>query len=185
MTNYVFMLEEQSMEIFLEKLLPRFFPEMKFKCIAHSGKNDLQKSIPKKLKAWQDKESKFIIIRDNDNATPGSIENLLGSICKNNKNHNNNETIIHLAYQELESWFLGDLKALEECYGKLSVNNTQKKFRTPDKLGSPSKEIKKIIPSYQKLDGAGRIGNVLSKDNNLSDSYNLLISRLDKLVARQ
>jgi len=179
------MLEEASMSLFLENLLPRFFPEMKFRCIAHNGKNDLQKSIPKKLKAWQDKESKFIIIRDNDNAEPGSIEKLLENICKNSKNYNNNQTIIHLAYQELESWFLGDLNSLEECYGKLSVNNMQKKFRTPDKLDSPSKEIKRIIPSYQKLEGSERIGKVLSKYNNRSDSYNLLISSLDKLVACQ
>jgi hypothetical protein len=51
--DLVFLLEEPSMKALLDVLLPRIIPEnITFKCIPHEGKQDLEKSIPKKLKAW-------------------------------------------------------------------------------------------------------------------------------------
>jgi len=49
----VFLPEERSMKTFLEALLPRLFPDLAFFCIAHEGKSDLEKSIPRKLKGWR------------------------------------------------------------------------------------------------------------------------------------
>lgn len=46
MSRIVFLLEEPSMKVLLNGLLPRIFPEMQFVCIPHSGKSDLEKSIP-------------------------------------------------------------------------------------------------------------------------------------------
>ncbi len=40
----VFLLEEHSMKVLLEGLLPRLVPKMPFLCIAHEGKQDLRKS---------------------------------------------------------------------------------------------------------------------------------------------
>lgn len=49
----IFLLEEPSMKATLENLLPKIIPpEINYKCIAHEGKQDLEKSIPRKLKAW-------------------------------------------------------------------------------------------------------------------------------------
>jgi len=181
MQNYVFMLEEESMKLFIETLLPRFYPAIQFRCIAHMGKNDLEKSIPRKLAAWQDEDSRFIIIRDNDNAARGSIEKKIGDMCT--KSGRFQDTITHIAYQELEAWYLGELAALERSYHvALPVNNRQKKFRTPDSLGSPSKEIKKLVPAFQKLDGAVRIAKTLTKDANCSDSYNAFLGIIENLA---
>lgn len=52
MSRLVFLLEERSMKILLETFLPRFFPDISFLCVAHEGKQDLEKSIPRKLRAW-------------------------------------------------------------------------------------------------------------------------------------
>jgi hypothetical protein len=68
----IFLLEEPSMKSLLEGLLPRLFPgwieREHFLCIAHQGKSDLDASIPRKLKAWQFPDDRFVIVRDNDNA---------------------------------------------------------------------------------------------------------------------
>ena len=45
----IFVLEEASMRDLLVGLLPRLYPNMVFECLAHEGKNDLEKSIPRKL----------------------------------------------------------------------------------------------------------------------------------------
>ena len=51
---------------FLEVLLPRLFPDLSFQCVPHEGKQDLEKSIPRKLKAWHEPGVLFCVIRDND-----------------------------------------------------------------------------------------------------------------------
>ncbi len=61
----VFMLEEASMKGFLKELLPRHFPSASFHFIPHEGKSDLERSLPKKLKAWRS-PAIFIVVRDQD-----------------------------------------------------------------------------------------------------------------------
>ncbi len=60
MRRIVFLLEELSMQALLQALLPRFFPDLSFLCIPHEGKQDLEKSIPRKIKAWRDPDARFI-----------------------------------------------------------------------------------------------------------------------------
>ena len=50
MTRLVFLVEEYSMKVLLEGLLPRLFPLLDFRCIPHEGKQDLDKSITRKSK---------------------------------------------------------------------------------------------------------------------------------------
>ncbi len=54
MKRIIFLLEEYSMKVFLDGLLPRFFPELSFLCVPHQGKQDLEKSVPRKLKVWNE-----------------------------------------------------------------------------------------------------------------------------------
>lgn len=54
MSKIVFLLEEYSMKVFLEALLPRHFPGLNVQCVSHEGKKDLEKSIPRKLRAWRE-----------------------------------------------------------------------------------------------------------------------------------
>ena len=46
MKRIVFLLEEDSMKVLLEGLLPRLMPDLTFQCLAHEGKQDLEKSVP-------------------------------------------------------------------------------------------------------------------------------------------
>ena len=64
MNRIVFLLEEESIGILLKGLLPRLFPQMSFLCVSHEGKKDLERSIPRKLKAWQEPGVRFVVMRD-------------------------------------------------------------------------------------------------------------------------
>jgi hypothetical protein len=57
MGRLVFLLEEPSMKLFLEALLPRLFPRLDFLCLQHEGKSDLEQSIPRKLRTWNEQNA--------------------------------------------------------------------------------------------------------------------------------
>jgi hypothetical protein len=67
MNKIVFLVEESSLKEFLDSYLPRFLPDLDFLCVKHEGKQDLEKSIPRKLRAWQ-QQAQFVVVRDNDGA---------------------------------------------------------------------------------------------------------------------
>ena len=52
MSRLVLLLEEESMRVLLDGLLSRLFPGLLFQCVPHEGKHDLERSIPRKLRAW-------------------------------------------------------------------------------------------------------------------------------------
>ncbi|GHT80697.1 hypothetical protein AGMMS49960_03260 [Betaproteobacteria bacterium] len=185
----VFLLEEPSMKVLLDKLLPRLFPEWMegthFICLQHEGKNDLDKSIPRKLKAWQEPDARFVIVRDNDNANCIELKRKLHAICEQTGRP---ETLIRLVCQELESWYLGDLQALDNAFdttdATLNTPKNRKRFANPDQWQKPSVEIKRLLPSFQKIAGARAIAEHLNVQNNRSRSFQVLFEGIQYL-ARQ
>ncbi len=79
----VFLLEEESMKALLDIILPKILPEsVKFLCIPHEGKQDLEKSIPRKLKAWKTPDTYFVIMRDKDSANCLDVKLRLTTLCQ-------------------------------------------------------------------------------------------------------
>lgn len=179
----IFLLEEPSMKETLEILLPKIIPPtIYYKCIAHEGKQNLEKSIPRKLKAWK-KPAKFIIVRDKDSADCVKVKQQLFKLCQQGNRPN---TLIRIACHELESWFLGDLAAVEKGLKiKLprSVNQNKNKYRDLDRISNPKQELKKIAPNYQQISGSKAISEYLNIDNNKSHSFNMFIQGLQKLLS--
>jgi hypothetical protein len=179
----IFLLEEPSMKGTLEILLPKIIPsEINYKCIAHEGKQDLEKSIPRKLKAWN-KSAKFIVIRDKDSADCVIVKQKLFKLCQQG---NRPDTLIRIACHELESWFLGDLAAVEKGLnlrpGKLSRLQNNQKYRNPDNIAAAKQELKKISSTYQQISSSKEIANHLNIHNNKSHSFNVFIQGLQKLL---
>ncbi len=67
MGRVIFLVEERSMQVLLEGLLPRIFPRLSFLCVPHNGKRDLERSILGTLRNWSEPGAKFVVVRDNDN----------------------------------------------------------------------------------------------------------------------
>lgn len=66
MTRLVLMLEEKSAKVFLEGVLPKIAPHLDCTYITHEGKKDLEISLPRKLRAWQEPHLHFLVLRDKD-----------------------------------------------------------------------------------------------------------------------
>ena len=183
MNKVVFLLEELSMKELLDGLLPRIFPDMVFLCIAHEGKRDLEKSIPRKLRAWREPGVKFVVLRDNDGGDCVRLKQKLMEICERGGRA---DALVRIACQELESWYLGEPAALVEAFENeklLRIGRTAR-FRDPDGIQDPANALKKLVPEFQKISGARKMARFLSQQRNTSTSFRVLLSGVDKLRAK-
>lgn len=149
--DFIFLLEEKSMANVLNVLLPKIIPLNKtFICIAHEGKQDLARSIPIKIRAFRNSSSRFIIIHDQDSHDCQTLKQELLKLCGE---IGKTRVLIHIVCRELESWFLGDLAAVEKAFslksGSLVQFQQKAKFRQPDQLNSAAQELKKLLKSYK------------------------------------
>ncbi|NJL27871.1 MAG: DUF4276 family protein [Thermoanaerobaculia bacterium] len=187
MSRVVFLLEEPSMKVLLEGLLPRLLPSLPFLCITHEGKQDLERSIPRKLKAWREPGVRFVVVRDNDRGDCHALKARLVDLCRE---AGHPETLIRIACQELEAWYLGEPEALAQAYGerqRLSGLANKAKYRNPDALDRPSEELAKLVPAYQKISGARRLSALLTEERNRSNSFHVFLAgarRIATAIAR-
>ena len=169
MSRIVFMLEERSLKVLLDNLLPRLLPGISFLCLAHEGKSDLEKSIPKKIRAWNVPGDRFVVVRDNDGGDCKALKQRLLSLCAR---AGRDDVLVRIACQELEAWYLGDPGALARAFAKDSLKYIGRKtrYRNPDDITQPSREIENLIPKFQKISGARRLAPYMERENNRSRS---------------
>jgi len=183
MSQLVFFLEEPSAKALLQSLLPRILPAtIHFRCIAFEGKQDLEKQLLRKLRAWQQPDCHFIVVRDKDSADCVDVKNRLRIICEN---AGKPETLIRIACHELESWYLGDLLAVEQGLNinGLAEKQGQTKYRNPDRLVNPKQELRKLTGNvYQQIAGSRDIAPYLNLKNNCSTSFNFFLTGIQQLI---
>lgn len=182
----IFLLEEPSMKLLLEGLLPRLVPGwvagQHFLCVPHQGKSDLDRSIPRKLSAWQYPGDKFVIVRDNDGADCVAVLQKIKGLCAT---AGRPDTLVRLACQELETWYLGDLAAVAAAFTqpKADTPALRKRFADPDVLRKPSIELARLVPNFQKGAGARAMAQHLrGPEHNRSYSYGKFVSGLRRVL---
>ncbi len=178
--NLVFMVEELSMKEFLSILLPRVLPEaVTFKIIPHSGKTDLQHSIPHKLKAWNMPDTKFVVVQDQDSADCKVLKSELQQLCDSVISG----VLVRIACVELEAWYWGDLHAISKAYNKDLTGLANKAlYRNPDCIQNPKQELKKFLPQHQQISGARSIAPHINIESNTSASFRIFISGIRRLA---
>jgi len=172
MRRLVVFTEEMSAKVMLESLLPRMLPEdVHVQCVSFEGKQDMERQLPTKLRGWRMPNTHFIVLRDQDSGNCHDVKRSLENICKA---ANKPEVLIRIACRELESWYFGDLAAVEaglEVSGLIDLQR-RAKYRNPDDIVHPSRELKKITKNrYQKISGSRIIGKHLSLQNPRSKSF--------------
>lgn len=183
MKTLVFLLEEPSAAEMLKVILPQILPDdISPQYIAFSGKSDLENNMERKIRCWCQPDSCFVVMRDQDSGDCRQIKAQLVQKCANTGKQG---VLVRIACHELESFYLGDLAAVEQAYGIRLPSQRTRKYRTPDALANAADELKKITKQeYQKVDGSRRIAEHLKLDgSNCSTSFNVLISGIKRLVA--
>lgn len=183
MKTLVFFLEEPSAREMLEGILPRLIPEtIRVRYLVFNGKQDLEKNLKPKLRGWRQPDSMFVVMRDQDSGDCRKIKFGLADLCRDT---GKNGILIRIACRELESFYLGDLAAVEKglALKGLASHQQKRKFRNPDALGSPSKELQRLTNNaYNKIAGSRAVAPHLNLESNSSHSFNVLVSGIRKLT---
>lgn len=171
-----FLLEEPSMANALKVILPQILPEglaLDINCFLrpHQGKQDLQKSIPKKIKTFSKFHipSKIIIVHDQDSNDCKELKTAILKLCEDNGNC---PVLVRIACRELENWYLGDMDAINKVYREFKPRNHKyrSKFRIVDNTHG-SYELESLIPSFQKSYASRNIPKYFQIDENKSVSF--------------
>lgn len=183
MKTMVFFLEEPSAREMLAGILPRILPEhMQVRYIVFQGKQDLEKNLQKKLRGWLMPDSIFVVMRDQDSGDCRAIKARLLGLCQASGQE---KVLIRVACRELESFYLGDLAAVERGLGLrgLKSHQQERKFRDPDSLGNPAEVLFKLTNNvYDKIAGSRAIAPHLNLTTNCSTSFNVLLSGIKNLL---
>lgn len=183
MKTIVFFLEEPSAKEMLAGVLPRILPEnILLRFIVFQGKQDLEKNLKKKLRGWRLPDSVFVVMRDQDSGDCKTIKTRLLDLCREAGREG---VLVRVACRELESFYLGDLVAVEKGLDLKGLKERQKvkKFRNPDTLANPADELFMLTRnSYDKVAGSRAIAPFLSLESNCSKSFNVLLSGIRKLA---
>lgn len=180
--NLVFFLEERSARFFLEGFLPRVLPcGVTFRCIAFEGKQDLEKQLQRKIENWLVPSTHFIVMRDQDSGNCLKVKQRLVDICAA---AGRPESLVRIACHELESWYLGNLSAVEKALILPGLGKKQgsRKYRQPDQLSNASEELLKLTKgAYQKISGSREIGRVMPVSGNTSCSFNSFVTGVQRI----
>jgi hypothetical protein len=181
----VILCEERSMRDTLAILLARHYPALvegiHWQIIFFQGKADLEKNFTSKMRSWSYLSPHFIILRDND----GADCTILKERLKERADTTGKPYHIRLVCQELESWFLGDLLAVEAAFPTSNASkflNTSK-YRNPDLLTNASDELARLTQVLGKTSKATAISPHLDLDRNTSHSFRLLFQTFATLLS--
>ena len=182
MGRVIFLLEEPSMRVFLEVLLPRLFPDLSFLCVPHEGKADLERNIDSTLRQWREPGARFVIVRDNDNGDCLKLKNRLLQLCFRG---GRSDTLVSIVCQELESWYLSEPDAMADAFGddRLREIGNRSRFRHPEARPNPSADVASLIREFRKIAGARRMAEFITRENNRSHSFAVFLNGVERLLA--
>ena len=82
MGRVILLVEEQSMQVFLDIFLHRLYPDLEFLCVTHSGKSHFDRNIVPTVREWQVPGDRFVIVRDNGAGDCYESKERLQELCQ-------------------------------------------------------------------------------------------------------
>jgi len=181
-TALVFLLEEPSAQDLLEGLLPRLLPPtVAVQFVVFEGKQDLERNMARRIRGWLAPRTKFVVLRDQD---AGDCRDVKARLVERATEAKRPETLVRVACRDLEAWVLGDLAALAQAFERPGIERlaAKAKYRDPDALHHALEEIRHLVGSYQKRDGARRVGVLLDPARSQSRSFRAFCDGVKRLV---
>ncbi|MDR0733952.1 MAG: DUF4276 family protein [Dysgonamonadaceae bacterium] len=182
--------EEPSIKNVFDALLPRILSEnVSFYIHPHQGKKDLEKALETIVPSISKTPNvKILITRDQDENDCKELKQKLLDMVNSNCSC---DFFVRIVCKELESWFLGDLQAVEKAYPRFKAqqHSNKKHLKSVDNIKKPSEYLRKIIPDYSKcnklpkLEISRNIAAYMDINNNKSTSFNHTINAIKQLIS--
>ena len=144
--------------------------------------HELERSIPRKLRGWREPGVRFAVVRDNDGRDCRALKDDLRGLCRAG---HRDDTLIRIVCQELEAWYLGEPAALADAFGREALRSIgqESRFREPDAVPRPSETVEQLVPQFQKVSGARRMAQHLTRERNLSTSFQVFMAGIEAVAA--
>lgn len=191
MDTLEFLLEEPSMAVIVRSILPAILPpqwQLDRNCFVrvHQGKQDLQRSLPIKIRAARNKNSHttFVVVQDQDASDCRLLKKHLADICEEARgNATNVSWLIRIVCHELEAWYLGDLNAVSAAFPSFNPKLMgARRLNDPDSYVNPKHELKRHLGDYPQIETARRIASNMTIEGNKSQSFNCFIEGVRRIT---
>jgi len=193
--HFEILVEEESIVNFFDNIFPLIAIDgHSFDIHPFMGKQDLLKKLPIRLAGYRSISPngwKILVVVDNHGEDCISLKNQLDEIAQNAgfnpksyPNTNGDYQVINrIIVEELESWLLGDPRAVMTAYPNVSMN-TLKKFKRndPDEIEKPSETLHNVLRyggyyrkrNLPKKEVAMNISMEMNPNRNSSKSFSVL-----------
>ena len=195
-----FFLEEPSAEAFLQRFVVKLLPagtEVAFRVF--SGKPDLLKKLPERLKAmsWIPADHRIVVLVDEDRQDCAALKAQLetaardaGLLTKSAAKGKSFKVLNRIAVEELEAWFLGDPQAIRSAYPRFKPSHVAAvNRRDPDAVrGGTWEALERALQQagyystgLPKIEVARNIGDRLVVTRNNSTSFRQFVQGISAL----
>lgn len=196
----IVLVEELSMEVALEQLLPKILAnvDVEFQIIRFQCKDDLLKKAPTRLKgyaSWLPDSHRILILVDRDDDDCGMLKAQLedmaataGLVTKSAAAHGQRFQVVNrIVIEELEAWFFGDWQAVQNAYPHVPATIPKKAaFRDPDAIAGGTWEamarVLKRAGYFQtgllKLELARSVATHMDPARNSSRSFQIFMAAI-------
>ena len=185
------LVEEPSMEAFLEAALPRLLPaDCTFAIHAFRSKHDLLRKLSGRLRGYRRTlldDWRVIVMIDRDNKNCREVKANLekesrqaGLITRAISDDIAWQVVNRVVIEELEAWYFGDWEAVRQAFPQVSPHTpNQSKYRDPDAIrGGTWEAFERVLQAggyysqgLAKIDAAKKIGPFIDPDRNRSHSF--------------
>lgn len=190
----VFLVEEPSMEAFLQPVLARLLPAgCTFEVHVFQGKQDLLSKLPARLLGysnWLPAEWRLVVLVDQDDDDCRELKTELDQVAAGAQLLSRTEAGDHpwqlanrLVIEELEAWYFGDWEAVRSAYPRVSRKVPQQaRYRDPDAIqGGTWEAFERVLQlrghfttGLRKLEAARAVAAHFDPDRSRSHSFEKL-----------
>jgi len=201
-THLEILVEERSMEAFLQELLPRTLPEgSTFSIFTHEGKADLLNKLPSRLNGyskWLPPNYGIVVIVDRDADDAAQLKKQIEScfldnsiVSKTQAEDDDFAALSRIAIEEPEAWYFGNWEATCRSFPRLPTTVPQRaKYRNSDEITGGTweafeRECKNagyFSTGLRKVEAARMIGREIRLAENRSPSFAKLTTGLSRLL---
>ena len=199
-SRFEFLVEEPSMEAFLNAVLPRMLPaDTAFEIHAFQGKQALLRKLEKRLKGYSrfmTEDHRVMVIVDRDDDDCKALKSRLESACAKARLRSkrvaatpNWQIATRIAMQELEAWYFGNWLAVCAAYRVPENMPKNKRYRNPDAIPDTWENFERILKQagyfkqgMRKVEVATNIGARFVPGNCISKSFQVFQNAIDDAI---
>lgn len=189
-TNHLaFLVEEQSMEAFLNGLLPKIARDCPFSVHVFRGKRDLMKNLNARLRAykhWLPPNMRLFVLVDRNGDDCNGLKLCLeraaidaGLTTRTQAGNNPWQAVNRIVIEELEAWYFGDWEAVRKAYPRTPDITKRSRYRDPDAVpGGTWEAFERVLgeagyfkTGLRKVEAARAIAPHMDPERNRSRSF--------------